>query len=70
MNFDPKKVLNVLTADEAKEGIKAFMHNDLLKLKSCVEEEKLGHFFKLDGIGYKKRKYEISLNFLERFFLF
>lgn len=58
MNFDPNKILNVFTADKAEEGIKAFMHNNLLELKSCVEEEKLGHLFKLDGVGYKKRKYD------------
>ena len=58
MNFDPNKVLNVFAADKVEKGIKAFMSNDLLKLKNCVEEEKLGHLFKLDGVGYKKRKYD------------
>ena len=58
MEFDPSKVLNVLTADKAKKGDKAFMTSSLLKLKECVEEEKLGQLFKLDGIGYKKGKYD------------
>ena len=58
MKFDPNKVLNVFTADKAKEGSKAFMDNSLLKLKDYVENEKLGHLFKLDGVGYKKRKYD------------
>ena len=58
MEFDPNKVLNVFTADKAQKGDKAFMDNSLLKLKDYVENEKLGHLFKLDGIGYKKRKYD------------
>lgn len=58
MKFDPNKVLNVFTADKAKEGSKAFMDNSLLKLKDYVENERLGHLFKLDGVGYKKRKYD------------
>ena len=58
MKFDPNKVLNVFTVSEAKKGGKAFMDNSLLKLKDYVENEKLGHLFKLDGIGYKKGKYD------------